>query len=54
MTEWDSFLEEVKKAEISLGNPREVWYRGHSDSNWELLLGNAESSVNIPNARSNE
>lgn len=36
MTAWNDFLEQVKVAEIDLGNPREVWYRGHSDESWML------------------
>ncbi len=36
MTSWTDFLSEVKQAESELGNPREIWYRGHSDENWLL------------------
>lgn len=37
MKVWNQFLEQVKGAESELGNPREVWYRGHSQENWELV-----------------
>lgn len=37
MTAWNSFLAEVKQAESDLGNPREVWYRGHSNETWDLV-----------------
>lgn len=37
MSKWNSFLEEVKQAESDLGNPREVWYRGHSKELWPLI-----------------
>lgn len=37
MNAWNSFLEEVKQAESELGNPREVWYRGHSQESWDLV-----------------
>jgi len=36
MSAWNKFLEEVKQAENDLGNPREIWYRGHSQESWEL------------------
>ena len=36
MSAWNKFLEEVKQAEIELGNPREIWYRGHSQESWKL------------------
>ncbi|MBK1546021.1 FRG domain-containing protein [Enterobacter hormaechei] len=36
MTSWNDFLNDIKEAENELGNPREVWYRGHSDIEWEL------------------
>ena len=36
MTAWNEFLNDIKEAENELGNPREVWYRGHSDIEWEL------------------
>ena len=37
MTEWNKFLEDVKQAESDLGNPREIWYRGHSEEIWDLV-----------------
>ena len=36
MTAWHDFLAEIKQAESELGNPREVWYRGHSNEIWNL------------------
>ena len=36
MSAWNRFLEEVKQAENELGNPREIWYRGHSQESWKL------------------
>lgn len=36
MSEWNTFLEKVRQAESDLGNPREVWYRGHSNDGWTL------------------
>ncbi|HCY87866.1 MAG TPA: hypothetical protein DHV36_22210 [Desulfobacteraceae bacterium] len=37
MTAWTDFLAAVKQAENDLGNPREVWYRGHSNEDWNLI-----------------
>jgi len=37
MTAWNDFLAAVRQAESELGNPREIWYRGHSNELWELL-----------------
>lgn len=37
MATWNDFLAEVKQAESDLGNPREIWYRGHSNENWNLV-----------------
>lgn len=37
MDEWNNFLSEIKQAVQDLGNPREVWFRGHSNANWELV-----------------
>ncbi|WP_411749394.1 FRG domain-containing protein [Serratia marcescens] len=37
MEEWNFFLEEIKKATQELGNPREVWFRGHSNCEWQLI-----------------
>lgn len=37
MTAWNNFLKQVKDAESELGNPREVWYRGHSNVDWSLV-----------------
>ena len=37
MTAWNDFLAEVKQAENDLGNPREIWYRGHSNEAWNLI-----------------
>lgn len=36
MSAWNEFLEQVRNAEAKLGNPREVWYRGHSNDKWKL------------------
>lgn len=36
MSDWNDFLEEIKKAEDELGSPNEVWYRGQYDCSWEL------------------
>lgn len=36
MTTWNDFLAEVKQAESDLGNPREIWYRGQSNMDWNL------------------
>lgn len=36
MSAWNDFLAEVRNAETELGNPLEVWYRGHSDPSWQL------------------
>lgn len=37
MSAWSDFLEAVRQAEIDLGSPAEVWYRGHSDHLWNLV-----------------
>lgn len=37
MSAWNDFLSEVRAAEAGLGNPLEVWYRGHSDQRWQLV-----------------
>ncbi len=37
MTAWNDFLAEVRQAEKDLGNPREIWYRGHSNETWDLV-----------------
>ena len=37
MTAWTNFLAEVKQAESDLGNPREIWYRGNSNEDWNLV-----------------
>ncbi len=37
MSAWSDFLDEVRAAEVDLGNPAEVWYRGHSDHAWQLV-----------------
>lgn len=37
MSEWNKFLAEIKQAETELGNPKEIWYRGHSNSAWDLM-----------------
>lgn len=36
MSAWNDFLEQVRKAEVELGSPREIWYRGHSNHTWNL------------------
>lgn len=37
MSAWNDFLKEIREAENALGNPREVWYRGHSNQSWDLI-----------------
>ncbi len=37
MSAWNDFLLEVRAAEADLGSPLEVWYRGHSVSEWQLI-----------------
>lgn len=37
MKEWNEFLSSIKDAECDLGNPSELWYRGHSDVSWKLI-----------------
>ena len=37
MSAWNDFLSEVRAAEADLGNPLEVWYRGHTDQRWQLV-----------------
>ena len=37
MSAWNDFLSEVRAAEVDLGSPLEVWYRGHSDQRWQLV-----------------
>ncbi|KAA3607327.1 MAG: FRG domain-containing protein [Planctomycetota bacterium] len=34
---WSEFLEAVSSARAELGNPKTVWYRGHSGKEWGLL-----------------
>jgi len=34
---WNDFLSDIRAAKESLGNPKIIWYRGHSDANWNLL-----------------
>ena len=34
---WNEFLSEVTEARAALGNPKVVWFRGHSDASWALL-----------------
>lgn len=36
MSAWNEFLKEIREAENELGNPREIWYRGHSNHTWSL------------------
>lgn len=36
MSQWNDFLASVKDAEADLGNPKEIWYRGHSNKDWTL------------------
>lgn len=36
MEEWNGFLRAIKKAIQDLGNPREIWFRGHSHEEWNL------------------
>jgi len=36
MSAWNDFLAEVRNAESELGNPTEVWFRGHSNLAWNL------------------
>lgn len=37
MSAWNDFLLAVKAAESELGNPPEIWYRGHTDKSWSLI-----------------
>lgn len=37
MSAWNDFLQSVKTAEAELGNPPEIWYRGHTDESWSLI-----------------
>ena len=37
MSAWDDFLAAVKAAEAELGNPPDLWYRGHTDESWSLI-----------------
>ncbi len=37
MATWSEFLKEVKQAESDLGNPRNIWYRGHTEKSWKLV-----------------
>lgn len=39
MSEWNKFLQDIKKAEKELGNPEYIWYRGHCDTGWTLSPG---------------
>ena len=34
---WTTFLESIKQARASLGNPEVLWYRGHPNSSFYLL-----------------
>jgi hypothetical protein len=36
MSAWNEFLSEVRAAQADLGNPLDVWFRGHSDQRWQL------------------
>lgn len=36
MNHWSQFLASIKEAEAQIGNPKEIWYRGHSNQEWEL------------------
>lgn len=36
MSTWNDFLANVRDAEQQLGNPREIWYRGHTNHSWNL------------------
>jgi hypothetical protein len=36
MSAWNDFLANVRAAEDALGNPSEIWYRGHSNPDWNL------------------
>lgn len=37
VTEWYEFLENIRRARDELGNPKIIWYRGHSNGNWQLI-----------------
>jgi hypothetical protein len=37
MSDWNEFLTSVKQAEAELRNPKEMWYRGHSNKDWTLI-----------------
>lgn len=50
MDEWNTFLSNIKQAIQDLGNPREVWFRGQSNCDWELT----PSLVRIQNWKQKE
>ena len=33
---WNQFLDDVASARKSLGNPKTIWYRGHTNAAWRL------------------
>src|SRR5581483_6663493 len=38
-SDWYGVLEAVREARKTLGNPATVWYRGHSNGQWNLIPG---------------
>ena len=36
-TAWSEFREKIGEAKSKLGNPRLVWYRGHSSERYQLV-----------------
>lgn len=49
-TLWYEFLDEVRRAKHELGNPKNIWYRGHSNSMWALV----PSLHRLPNGTAQE
>lgn len=37
--EWNDFLDAIREARQELGNPKIIWYRGHSSGQWNLIPG---------------
>lgn len=35
--EWQDFLAQIQQARVDLGNPKIVWYRGHSKTSYQLV-----------------
>jgi FRG domain-containing protein len=34
---WNEFLDQVARARKSLGDPKTIWYRGHTNAAWQLI-----------------